>query len=134
MCTPCEHALAADPGLFKGANATHRYITCHKCLPDQLGIHVVKAWRTSGEQLWKYLISSLLFTPRGRAIFPAGGPAQAKQAAGGRAAGVQRRRAGPEGSAPPRRAVEVKVPSDDRGLDGAHGAEVDRDGNGQLGG
>ena len=110
MRTPCEHALAADPRLFKGANATHRYITCHRCLPDQLGIHVVKAWRTSGEQLWKYLTSSLLFTQQGRAIFPTSGLVQVTRAAGGRAAGAQRRSTRTEGSASLRRAVEVKVP------------------------
>ena len=74
MKEPCEHALAADPRLLKGANATHRYITCHRCLPGQFGIHVAKAWRNDGEQLWRYFMASLLFTPKGRTIFPVGDP------------------------------------------------------------
>eukprot|EP00959_Pyramimonas_sp_CCMP1952_P070708 1476213-Pyramimonas_sp.AAC.1 len=55
MGVPCEHALNADPRLFKGANGITRYLACH--MRDENGIHATKAYRPGsgrkdGQGLW----------------------------------------------------------------------------------
>ena len=111
MREPCEHALAADPRLVRGANATHRYITCYRCLPDHFGTHVAKAWRNDGEQLWRYFMASLLFTPKGRTIFPVSDPTQVRLVARGRAPGAPQNVTRARESASLKQAIEGRVPT-----------------------
>ena len=73
---------------------------------------MAKAWRSNGEELWKYFMASLLFTPKGRVIFPVIEPAPVLPARPARDPRVSR-----SATRTFKKAVSVKVPSDDEELD-----------------
>eukprot|EP00959_Pyramimonas_sp_CCMP1952_P295973 6191163-Pyramimonas_sp.AAC.1 len=60
MGVPCEHALDADSRLFKGANGITRYLACHMCDEN---------WAKDGQGLGRFMMCSVLFTPRGRRFY-----------------------------------------------------------------